>query len=457
MPTDKKREGLLSSWKEIALYLDCYERTCRRWEGTLGLPILRIEGASKSRIYAYKDELDQWRSEKLKNGNSSNGNPQITNPRLKWHKGYLIIFIIPILLLLPYLSNKLIYSRQPADFSIDRNDLIINNRNGKELWRFETGITNLCDERKYKQHYLNKKFNEKGCVLLPNIVIEDINRDGKKEVLFSFLTEDEFKEDELICFNHKGKTLWKYKSGREMKYGSSIYPSEYRITAVGVLDLHGNNDPIIIIISTQRYQFPCQVTVLTNKGEKVGEYWNSGYFNDYLYIDIDEDGEKEILLAGMNNEFKKGCIAVFDPISLYGSSPQIEDSYRCKDLNLGSEKYYILFPRTDVDLIENSPIETIMEIESHTNQKISARTQVSCISFFFDYNMRCDQVQLSHDFEKKHKNAFTQGKIKSELNNYPKNLKNEILYWDGTKWVSSPTMNLRWKDSAEKPDTNRNL
>jgi hypothetical protein len=60
MSATQKKENLLSSWKEIASYLDCNERTCRRWEKAFGLPIHRFEGKPTYRVYAYKDELDQW-------------------------------------------------------------------------------------------------------------------------------------------------------------------------------------------------------------------------------------------------------------------------------------------------------------------------------------------------------------------------------------------------------------
>ena len=49
----------LDSWKEIAAYLRCSERTVRRWE-TEGLPVHRHPHNKKSAIYAYKAEIDKW-------------------------------------------------------------------------------------------------------------------------------------------------------------------------------------------------------------------------------------------------------------------------------------------------------------------------------------------------------------------------------------------------------------
>jgi len=49
----------LDSWKEIAAYLKCSERTVRRWEDE-GLPVHRHPHKKKAGIYAYKDEIDTW-------------------------------------------------------------------------------------------------------------------------------------------------------------------------------------------------------------------------------------------------------------------------------------------------------------------------------------------------------------------------------------------------------------
>ncbi len=51
---------ILESWKEIADYLKKAERTCRRWEKDFDLPVHRMDGSPKARVFAYKSELDQW-------------------------------------------------------------------------------------------------------------------------------------------------------------------------------------------------------------------------------------------------------------------------------------------------------------------------------------------------------------------------------------------------------------
>jgi len=68
-PLEPSRGSRLDSWKEIAAYLKCSERTVRRWEDE-GLPVHRHPHKKKAAIYAYKAELDAWwrdGHERLKN------------------------------------------------------------------------------------------------------------------------------------------------------------------------------------------------------------------------------------------------------------------------------------------------------------------------------------------------------------------------------------------------------
>jgi len=51
---------ILNSWKEIGAYLQKSEKTLRRLEHNLKLPIHRIDDSPKARVYAYKNEIDEW-------------------------------------------------------------------------------------------------------------------------------------------------------------------------------------------------------------------------------------------------------------------------------------------------------------------------------------------------------------------------------------------------------------
>jgi tetratricopeptide (TPR) repeat protein len=56
-PDGRKR---LDSWKEIAAFFGRNERTVNRWEKERGLPVRRMPGGERGRVFAYTDELAAW-------------------------------------------------------------------------------------------------------------------------------------------------------------------------------------------------------------------------------------------------------------------------------------------------------------------------------------------------------------------------------------------------------------
>ncbi len=86
---------ILSTWKEIAAYLNSGTRTCLRWEKSAGLPVHRQEGAPRSRIYAYKHELDAWFKSRLSNGTIHA--EESTAVRAFWKNPYIVAPVVVFL------------------------------------------------------------------------------------------------------------------------------------------------------------------------------------------------------------------------------------------------------------------------------------------------------------------------------------------------------------------------
>ena len=153
-PQNSNNQGLLSSWKEIARYLDCDERTCRRWELNFSLPIHRMEGTAKSRVYAYKEELDAWRREKLNGVLKANGEELSTTKRGGFKKAKMLLWILPLLVVI--IAAIFLFRPspgQPADFRIEGSKLVVLNVSGKKLWTFDTGLANLEPEKVYRARF----------------------------------------------------------------------------------------------------------------------------------------------------------------------------------------------------------------------------------------------------------------------------------------------------------------
>ena len=61
-PQLKASDRRLESWKEIAAFFGRDERTVRRWEKECSLPVHRVPGGAKGRVFAFEGELSQWLS-----------------------------------------------------------------------------------------------------------------------------------------------------------------------------------------------------------------------------------------------------------------------------------------------------------------------------------------------------------------------------------------------------------
>ena len=60
MTQKTKDQQILDSWKGIAQHLNRTVRTCQNWEQIYGLPVHRLDGSPKARVFAYREELDRW-------------------------------------------------------------------------------------------------------------------------------------------------------------------------------------------------------------------------------------------------------------------------------------------------------------------------------------------------------------------------------------------------------------
>ena len=439
MSSKLKRKRMLSTWKEIADYLDCDIRTCRRWEGKYGLPVHRIDETSNARVYAYENEIDQWLN---RNSDSKRKYKRSSKPLILKKISYVFLLLIPTVFIYLFLIQKKDVP-QPVNFRLDKSTLIILDEKNKEIGRFDTEVKNLISENFYRDRFQIRQ-RKNGVELIPYIIISDLDQDNKKEILISIQTVNEFGEGDLICLDSKGNMLWNFETGKELKFGNKVYSNDYKIFGFETIDINDDGNLEIVLISEHILYFPTQLIVLNHKGSRLGEYWNSGRLAHYNLVDLNNDGTKEMVLVGMNNEYKKGCLIVFDLNNIKGSSPQSKDNYKCSSLEPGSEKFYILFPRTDVDM-RNTETEAMILIEPLNNQRLSVKSQVGKIYFELDFNFVLLAINFSDDFRQLHKQLFEEKKISSKLDsNYEMDLLKGLLYFDSKNWIAKPSMSNPW-------------
>lgn len=91
------RGMMLESWKQIAAYLHRNIRTCQMWEKDLGLPVHRLDSSARARVFAYADEIDRWRHDRLDERETGPGQPRELPTLPRWNMALiagLTVFLI---------------------------------------------------------------------------------------------------------------------------------------------------------------------------------------------------------------------------------------------------------------------------------------------------------------------------------------------------------------------------
>ncbi len=456
MKENSLKEKPFSSWKEISAYLGCDERTCLRWEKKHGLPVHRAgTKLSKSLVFAYKEELDEW-LKRHETGDAPPEKPMGVKRSLLGIRGPIWLAVIPVViigvLLLTVFAGKSgkggMGSPQPYAFKIERSELIVLDNQGAVLWRYDTLLPDLLDNDSYQTHFPCRKGIGDNERKLPWVKIEDIDSDGRTEVLFTIHTYNETAELGLYCFDHRGRILWTYEPGREMTFGTRHFSGDYALDAVEVISTNPAGQKKILILARHIPNFPSYLAILSPEGKTLGEYWNAGRFSDYALIDIDDDGYPALHVSGTNNEYGRGFLATLDIDHVWGCSPQTAE-FQAAGLKPGAELFYILFPRTVVDQLEFAPREVLGFVDKLKNKGIYAIPTSSRIIFEFNRAMEIDSVSLSDTFREKYRKYQEEGRVppgRLDEQFLIDTLAKGVMYYDGEQWSMKRTFNNknRW-------------
>jgi len=446
--TDKMGRRL-SSWKEIAEYLGWDERTCLRWEKNLGLPIHRINPESKrSRVFAYAEDLDRWlagrEGEHSPRGSAPREKREQSSSEARSRKGVFkraqpLFFVAAAagFLTLGYFAFFQCPG-EPADFTIRGSSLVILDEAGRELWSYDTGVSKLQDTAYYRKHFQNPILDSGGFgKKYPYLIIRDINNDGRLEVIFTAQSEEPLDMGPVVCFDCRGRVRWTFEPGCEMTYGSKVYSDDYYVEVLEVCDLDGDGRLEVVVVANQIPFFPTQIAVLDAGGELWGEYWNVGRLSRFEAADLDGDGRKELVFGGKNNEYRKPCLVILNSENVRGGSPQASEYYRSARIENGAQRRYILFPRTEIDEIEDFSGDVINGIQVLRNGRLAVWTKVSLICYEIEERGQLTAVRLSDTFRQVVNRYRADGRIAGgELDevSFTRGLAAKVLYYDGLGW-----------------------
>lgn len=349
---------------------------------------------------------------------------------------FAVVVLLALILMIPRLTKNSnpSYTRASEDY------LVVYNSDNVELWRKYIGRG--FDPSILSYGYLSThKYAE----------IIDVDNDDTNEIVavFGFFNVPSYM-NKIYCFNSDGSERWVYQFERTITFGDESF-SDFQIINLlaGDFDRDGNKE-IIVVARHQTYYPAVIIKIDAKSGKLFGEYWHSGHITILIAEDFNMDGIEEIFFYGQNNGLNLAPLGILDPRKIEGHSPSAE-SYLPKDVLKGNELYYILFPRTDLASFSTSKRNYITEVafQEVGLMKVNVIEVIDGkeygIYYFFDSNMNCVKVGDNDIYTAFHEKLEAEGKLTNKLDGkYYEELRKNILYWDGEKFVNYPTVNMNY-------------
>lgn len=365
-PTD----GRIVSWKQIAQYLQCEERTAQRWEQQRGLPIRRMPGDKRGTVFAFTDELDTWLRNPPPDQSNSATQPVTTTTSeppasdgrstsriFQRHMGLMVsmlfMIVVSATVWIATLSRSRfaqeVEDRVPSRYEFLEKELIVQNRSGKALWvhRFEGPL----------------RMENQGNDAWSRVHFQDLDNDGNVEVIVAMGHTDDFApgtnpQEDLYCFRSDGSINWKYRFSEPLRFGATTYSPPFIARSVLVT---GDDHKHVWVAYVHKLWWPSVLLKLDERGREVGRFVNAGYI--YSLANVRNTKGTFILAGGVNNEHNAGMLAIIDAENPHGSSPQTLGSlFECIGCGNGRPQHYFMFPRSELNRVTASPYNGVYTI-----------------------------------------------------------------------------------------------
>jgi Domain of unknown function (DUF4118) len=382
----------LTSWKEIADYLEVNVRTAQRWEQEKGLPVRRFSG-ERGRVVAIPDQLDHWKATKLTQ-QSWWSSPSFLRP-------YAIATSAALVILLSVTLGIHLHSQRlgpPSRLRVEDKELIVADAAGRELWRYGFAEP-LAPEAVRARSWLGPLSSPKS---VDTLFVDRVNR---------------LANTRLLCFSADGRLRWQFQPGKTVSDGKLQYPAVYLINSFRVVQAAGEGTPKVVVTSNHGWSYPDQVAVLDAAGKMTGEYWHAGHLTTMETVLFGPGGSPWVVLGGVDNGRHRATIVFLDPKNVHGFSAEEDDAFNLRGFAPGTERAIVWFERSCMnELSEQFNYTTDISSIPQGLQVVVRETHDSAyVVYVLDKNLNVTYAEVSSGFRSLHRELELAGRLKHKL------------------------------------------
>lgn len=409
----------LDSWKEIAAFLGRDERTAMRWAAQQGMPVHRVPGGKRSRVFASKREISDWILSRTTE--RSRVEPKIRDSRLWIYvSGVLSVLAVTFLGISLYLYYSHAAPAQKVTRVTFTSDAVLAWRGSHQLWKY-----------RFRWPLIRKPWNPPKKIT-DFVHILDLNHRTKRVVVLvaplrlGFNRDDPF-EDAVDCFSNSGKLLWSYVPHEKFQFGRNLLAGPWAVTTLYVSETGGK---IAIWVAEDHHTWGNSFVVQLNpdNGHAKLRFVNTGVLQSLNQVKTANGSY--LLAGGFNNEYSAGILAVINMNKPFAVSPQTPGTrHYCNSCGLGAPKEYFVFPRSTVNRVEGHYEDDIRQIDVYGDRirlekcELASDKPVSVIYLFRAMStIHPISWRFSSGYDMLYRHLEKEGKIHHSLADAPERL-----------------------------------
>ena len=328
----------LDSWKAIAQYLGRDERTVRRWEKTLGLPVRRVPGGRGHSVFAFVTELETWLRAREDDPAAASPDENVIalappHPSRRWRR---IAPMAAVVVGAAAVSAWAIARSGTADNRLQARltpeAVIAADVTGAEQWR-----------------YLLPP-DERAVWLEPPAVISGSSPGvlAAASVLFKKGSSAEL-GGRLFFLTPRGALERTWQIDDQLTFAEKTYGPPWVITDVQTIDTNGRRR---VAVSAHHYNWwPSIVVLLDQSWRRQATFVNPGWIEQARWID-----DRQLVVSGFSNDRDAGMVTLLDADAFAEQAPvPAREEFRCATCGDRPPRRYLAFPRTEINRAAGAP------------------------------------------------------------------------------------------------------